>query len=69
MKKKKIAKYGIIKDVLYEWYIKCCQAGIYLDGAMLQEEALKIKTEVNDSNLGTLKHLMDGQNTSKNVLV
>ena len=40
MKRKKIAKYGIINDVLYEWYIKCCQAIIHLDGAMLQEEAL-----------------------------
>ena len=55
MKRKKIAKYGIINDVLYEWYIKCCQAGIYPDGAMLQEEALKIKTELNDSNLGDFK--------------
>ena len=55
MKRKKIAKYGIINDVLYEWYIKCCQAGIYSDGAMLQEEALKIKTELNYSNLGDFK--------------
>ena len=55
MKRKKIAKYGIINDVLYEWYIKCCQAGIYPDGAMLQEDALKIKTELNDSNLGDFK--------------
>ena len=35
MKRKKIAKYVIINDVLYGWYIKCCQAGIYPDGAML----------------------------------
>ena len=63
MKRKKIAKYGIMNDVLYEWYIKCCQAGIYPDGAMLREVALKIKTELNDSNLeefkasnGWLKH-------------
>ena len=55
MKRKKIKKSGIINDVLYEWYIKCCQAGIYPDGAMLQEEALKIKTELNDSNLGDFK--------------
>ena len=55
MKRKKITKSGIINDVLYEWYIKCCQAGIYPDGAMLQEEALKIKTELNDSNLGDFK--------------
>ena len=55
MKRKKIAKYGIMNDVLYECYIKCCQAGIYPDGAMLQEEALKIKTELNDTNLGDFK--------------
>ena len=55
MRRKKIAKYGIINDVLYEWYIKCCQAVIYPDGAMLQEEALKIKTELNDSKFGDFK--------------
>ena len=47
-----MTQYGIINDVVYEWDIKCCQAGIYHDGTMLQEEALKIKTELNDSNLG-----------------
>ena len=35
-----MAKYGIINEVLYEWYIKCCQAGFYPDGKMLQEELL-----------------------------
>ena len=54
MKRKKISKYGIINYVLFELYIKGCQAGIYPDGAMLQEEALKIKTELSDSNLGRL---------------
>ena len=33
VKGKKLVKYGIINDVLYEWSIKCCQAGIYPDGA------------------------------------
>ena len=55
MKRKKIAKYGIINDLLYEWYVKCCQTGIYPNRAMLQEEALKMKTELNDSNLGDFK--------------
>ena len=41
--------------MLYEWYIKCCQAEICLDGVMLQEEALKLKTELNDWNLGDFK--------------
>ena len=55
MKRKVIAKHDIINDVLYEWYIKCCQVGIYPDGAVLQEEALKIKTELNESNLVDFK--------------
>ena len=41
--------------MLYEWYIKCCQVGIYPDVAILQEENLKIKTELNKSNLGDFK--------------
>ena len=36
MKRKMIAKYDM-NNVLYEWYIKCCQAGIYPDRAVLQE--------------------------------
>ena len=55
MERKKIAKHGIINDVRYEWHIKCCQTGIYPDGAMQEEKALKIKTELNDSNLGGFK--------------
>ena len=55
MKRKKKAKYSIINDVLYEQYIKYCQAGIYPDEAMMQEEALKIKTELNHSNLRDFK--------------
>ena len=69
MKRKKIEKYGIINDVLYEWYIKCCQAGIYPDGEMRQEEPLKIKTELNDSNLGDFKASNGWLEHFKNVLV
>ena len=50
-----VAKYDIINDVLYKWYIKCCQVNIYPDGAMLKKEALKIKTELKDSNLEDFK--------------
>ena len=50
-----VAKYDIINDVLYKWYTKCCQVSIYPDGAMLKEEALKIKTELKDSNLVDFK--------------
>ena len=55
MERKKIEKYDIINDVLHEWYIKCCQRGIYPDRAMLQKEALKIKNVLNESNLGDFK--------------
>ena len=50
-----VAKYDIINDELYKWYIKCCQVSIYPDGAMLKKEALKIKTELKDSNLEDFK--------------
>ena len=53
--KERSSKVCIIKDVLYERYIKCCQAGIYLDGAMLQEEGLNIIAELNPSNLEDFK--------------
>ena len=55
MKRKKIAKYDIINNVFYEWCTKCSQTGIYPDEVMLQEEAFKFKTELNDSNLGDFK--------------
>ena len=55
MKRKKIAKYDIINNVFYEWCTKCRQTGIYPDEVMLQEEAFKLKTELNDSNLGDFK--------------
>ena len=41
----------VINEILYKWYGKCCAAGIYSIGSMLQEEALKIKESLNDSSL------------------
>ena len=69
IKRKKIAKYGIISDVLYEWYIRCCYAGIHHDGAMLQENTLKRKTELNESNLEDFKASNGWLEHFKNVLV
>ena len=43
IRKKKEANYGIINDVMYEWYIKCCLAGVYPDGTLLQERLLKLR--------------------------
>ena len=41
----------VINEILYKWHGKCCAAGIYPFGSMLQEEALKIKESLNDSSL------------------
>ena len=36
-------QFSLINEILCKWYGKCCAAGIYLFGSMLQEEAVKIK--------------------------
>ena len=51
--KKKKKKGSKVKH--HKRYIKCCQVSIYPDGAMLKKEALKIKTELKDSNLEDFK--------------
>ena len=42
-KRKRAGQFSLINETLYKWYGKCCAAGIYPFGSMLQEEALKIK--------------------------
>ena len=50
-KTKRTGQFMVINEILYKWYGKCCAAGIYPFGSMLQEEALKIKESLNDSSL------------------
>ena len=50
-KTSRVATYSVINEILYKWYGKCCAAGIYPFGRMLQEEALKIKEQLADENL------------------
>ena len=50
-KMKRAGHFGLINETLYKWYGKCCAAGIYPFGSMLQEEALKIKKSLKDSSL------------------
>ena len=38
--------YQLINDVLYKWYTKCCSANVHPDGAMLQEESLLLKEQL-----------------------
>ena len=41
----------MINETLYKWYGKCCAAGIYPFGSLLQKEALKIEESLKDSSL------------------
>ena len=43
MKKKRKGQFNDIKEILYEWFKKCCAANIYPDGPMLKEEAMETK--------------------------
>ena len=40
---KKVRKYHVIYEILYNWYGKCTSANVYLDEPLLQEEAKEIK--------------------------
>lgn len=42
-KKRRHGKYHILSEILFNWYRKCRISNIYLDGALLQEEAMGIK--------------------------
>ena len=50
-KTKRTGQFMVTNEILYKWYGKCCAAGIYPFGSMLQEEALKIKESLNASSL------------------
>ena len=43
MKRKRKGQFNDIKEILYEWFKKCCAANIYPDGPMLKEEAMETK--------------------------
>ena len=49
-KTKRTGQFMVTNEILYKWYGKCCAAGIYPFGSMLQE-VLKIKESLNDSSL------------------
>ena len=49
-KTKRARQFSLTNETLYNWYGKCCAAGIYQFGSMLKEEALKIKESLKDSS-------------------
>ena len=52
-KTKRSGQFSLINETLCKWYGRCCAAGIYPFGSMLQEVALKIKENLNDSSLNS----------------
>ena len=50
-KTKGAGQFGLISGTHYKWYGKCCAAGIYSFGSMLQEEVLKIKESLKNNSL------------------
>ena len=43
LKRKRKGQFNDIKEILYEWFKKCCAANIDPDGPMLKEETMEIK--------------------------
>ena len=50
-KTKRAGQFSLINETLCKWYGKCCAAGIYPFGSLLQEEALKIEESLKDNLL------------------
>ena len=48
-KRHRQGKYHTLNEILYEWYKRCCTSNIYPNGAMLKEEAMAIKEQLNQS--------------------
>ena len=48
LKRNRKGQFHKINEIMYEWFKKCCEASIYLDGKMLKEEALEIKKNLNN---------------------
>ena len=43
-------KYHKINEILFEWYKRCCASNIYPNGAMLKEEGMAIKEQLQNSD-------------------
>ena len=57
-----------IYEILYNWYRKCCVAGIYPFESKLQEEALKIKESLYDNRWTVLQPPMAGYKNGKPLM-
>ena len=42
LSRKRKGQFNDIKEILYEWFKKCCAANIYPDGPMLKEKPMEI---------------------------
>ena len=50
-KRSRQGKYKVINDMLHEWYQKCCSSNSYPNGPLLKDEAMKIKNQLQNSDL------------------
>ena len=48
-------KYKVIKDILYSWYKKCQVSDNYVNGPILKEEAMKMKSSLDQPGLEGFK--------------
>ena len=49
-KRKHHGKYHRINEILFEWYKRCCASNIYPNVAMLKEDAMAIKEQLQNSD-------------------
>ena len=53
-------KYHFIKEILHTWHGKPASANYHFDGALLQEEALKIKERLNKEEVNYPLKMFEG---------
>ena len=49
-KRNRHGKYHKINEILFEWYKRCCASNIYPNGAMLKEEVMAMKEQLQNSS-------------------
>ena len=49
-KRNRHGKYHKINEIFFEWYKRCCASNIYPNGAMLKEEVMAMKEQLQNSS-------------------
>ena len=59
IKRKNHQKFKTINDILYSWFKRCEASGIYVNGPLLEQEAINIKQFLSVRELDVFKALED----------